>query len=281
MKGLMMHNRDGSFETQKARGQTLLLCASQLKEGGFDRLEQPSQLKQKHINHLVSRWQNEGLASSTIKNRVSHLRWVAQKIEKPTIVLSNAELGIEKRQYVTQQNKAISLNGRENKIADERIRDALRLQEAFGLRREESLKFTPELAFRNAGTVELKQSWCKGGRARSIPILTEKQRNLVSEIKAKYKTGSLIHKEMTYKEMRNKYDRAVNSAGMGKCHGLRHSYAQERYRELTGNECSVVGGLTRQKMTDEQKLADFEARLLISEELGHGRVDVVAQYIGT
>ncbi|WP_390241131.1 phage integrase N-terminal domain-containing protein [Vibrio sp. R78045] len=106
LKGVMMHNKDGSFETQKSRGQTLLLSAQQLKDGGYNRLEKPQQLKQKHINYLVGRWQSEGLATSTIKNRVSHLRWLAQKIEKPTIVLTNEQLNIEKRVFVTQENKS-------------------------------------------------------------------------------------------------------------------------------------------------------------------------------
>lgn len=280
LKGVMMHNKDGSFETQKSRGQTLLLSAQQLKEGGYQRLERPAQLKQKHMNYLVSRWQAEGLATSTIKNRVAHLRWLAQKLEKPTIVRSNAELGIEKRTYVTQENKAIQLNGREQKIADERIRDALRLQEAFGLRREEALKFKPELAARDQTCVQLQASWCKGGRARTVPIRNDDQRALLAEIRDKYPTGSLIHKDMTYKEMRDKYDNATKGAGLGKCHGLRHSYAQRRYEELSGQRCSVQGGLTRGEMTPEQREKDFEIRLKISEELGHGRVDVVAQYIG-
>ncbi len=280
LKGVMMHNKDGSFETQKSRGQTLLLSAQQLKEGGYQRLERPTQLKQKHVNYLVSRWQSEGLAASTIKNRVSHLRWLAQKIEKPTIVKSNEELGIEKRVFVTQENKATQLDGREQKIADERIKDALRLQEAFGLRREEALKFKPELAARDENQVQLQASWCKGGRARTIPIRNDEQRTLLEDIRSKYPTGSLIHSHMSYIDMRNKYDNAVKAVGLGKCHGLRHAYAQERYRELTGREPSVCGGLTRREMDSHQREQDFTVRLQISEELGHGRVDVVAQYIG-
>ncbi|WP_299142826.1 phage integrase N-terminal domain-containing protein [uncultured Vibrio sp.] len=281
IKGLMMHNKDGAFETQKSRGQILLLSATQLKEGGFRRLEHPRQLKQKHIQYLVSRWQGEGLSCSTIKNRVSHLRWLAQKIEKPTIVKSNEDLGIENRQYVTQKNKACLLDGRENRITDERIRDALRLQQFFGLRREESLKFMPELALKDPNCIELKPSWCKGGRGRIIPILEQAQRDFVKELQQKYPTGSLIHKHLSYKQMRDKYDNAVKAVGMGKCHGLRHAYAQNRYRMMTGHNPSVCGGLTRKDMSQSQKELDTCVRLEISNELGHGRIDVVAQYLGS
>lgn len=280
LKGVMMHNKDGSFETQKARGQTLLLSAQQLKEGGYRRLEEPRQLKQKHMNYLVHRWQSEGLATSTIKNRLAHLRWLAQKIEKPTIVLSNDQLGIEQREYVTQKNKAIALNGREQKIADERIRDALRLQEAFGLRREEALKFKPEVALRDDDCIKLQASWCKGGRARTVPVRNETQRSLLAEIKSKYPTGSLIHKHMSYKEMRDKYDNAIKSVGLGKCHGLRHAYAHARYRELTGREPSVCGGPMRKELTGNEHEIDNDARLIISNELGHDRPEITAQYVG-
>jgi hypothetical protein len=46
---------------------------------------------------------------------------------------------------------------------------SLRLQAAFGLRREESIKFRPDYADRSDHII-LKGSWTKGGRERAIPI---------------------------------------------------------------------------------------------------------------
>ena len=43
-------------------------------------------LKPKHIEALVARWLAEKLSPGTIKNRMSALRWVAEKIGKPNIV---------------------------------------------------------------------------------------------------------------------------------------------------------------------------------------------------
>jgi hypothetical protein len=48
---------------------------------------------------------------------------------------------------------------------------SLRLQAAFGLRREEAVKFQPSYADRG-DRLALKASWCKGGRAREIPVRT-------------------------------------------------------------------------------------------------------------
>ena len=279
LTGLMNHNRDGSFATQRARSAILLQCAAQIREGGY-KIERPSQLKQKHINYLVERWRTEQLSAATMKNRLSHLRWVAEKIQKPTIIRSNDDLGIEKRQFATQTDKSIVLDARADRIASERIQDALRLQSAFGLRREEALKFRPELACKNATEIQLQSSWCKGGRGRTVPVRTDEQRTLLAEITIKYPTGSLIPHDTTYKCFVKKYENAVAGVGMGRAHGLRHGYAQKRYLELTGNECSVRGGLQRNAMSNEQKEIDLAARLTISAELGHGRVDVVAKYIG-
>ena len=52
---------------------------------------------------------------------------------------------------------------------------ALRLQAAFGLRREEAIKFSPAYADRGDRIV-LKASTTKGGRAREIPIWNDGQR---------------------------------------------------------------------------------------------------------
>lgn len=279
MKGLMNHNRDGSFGVQRARSANLLLIANQIKEGGY-KIEYPSQLKQKHIAYLVERWQSEKLAPGTIKNRLSHLRWVAEKINKTAVVKSNVELGVEKRKSVSQIDKSITLDARINSIKSESIKDALRMQDAFGLRREEALKFRPNTAIKD-NCISLQSSWCKGGIARDVPIRTVEQRELLAEMQRKYGSNSLVPTELNYKQGQNQYDNAKRNCGIGKGHGLRHRYAQERYEDLTGWKCSVKGGLKRAEMEPEQRDIDAAARMQVSRELGHGRIDIVATYIGS
>lgn len=63
-------------------------------------------------------------------------------------------------------------------------------------------------------------------------------------------------------------------------HGLRHAYAQTRYRELTGWECPINGGPLRKDLNSFQKELDNQARLVISQELGHSRVSITKNYIG-
>jgi hypothetical protein len=67
---------------------------------------------------------------------------------------------------------------------------------------------------------------------------------------------------------------------MKKLHGLRHAYAQQRYFELTGWKAPVAGGPKSKQLTPEQLAPDYEARVLVSNELGHARVEISAVYLG-
>ena len=59
-------------------------------------------------------------------------------------------------------------------------------------------------------------------------------------------------------------------------HELRAAYACERYEQITQHPAPINGGHCYQL---EQRL-DREARVQISYELGHGRIDIVSAYIG-
>ncbi|MDV3058688.1 MULTISPECIES: integrase domain-containing protein [Pseudomonas] len=59
-------------------------------------------------------------------------------------------------------------------------------------------------------------------------------------------------------------------------HELRAAYACERYEQITHHLAPINGGRCRRL----DPCLDREARLQISYELGHGRIDVVSAYIG-
>lgn len=81
LRRLCQRNRDGSHATQADRLRTLLLISRQLRELGFRQLR-ASSLKDKHVDELLTRWRAEGLSAGTLKNRVAHVRWWAEKIGK-------------------------------------------------------------------------------------------------------------------------------------------------------------------------------------------------------
>lgn len=278
-------NRDGSFATQSNRREMLSLFSRELREIGYkvNNLN-PHDLKGRHVNALIKKWQLEAKSTGTIKNRMSALRWLFEKIGKPEVVKENAVYGIENRQYVTNQNKSISINDLDLSKIDPFIAQSLHLQDCFGLRREESMKFQPIYALdgqtiENAKYIRLKSSWTKGGRARTIPIFSEKQRQELRNAVALVQNGSLIPSHKTYKSHLSNFEAVTHQLGIGRTHGLRHSYAQKRYLELMGFECPAVGG--SRSLSADEIAKDKEVRMLISEELGHSRLNITSIYLGS
>ena len=280
LKQLCARNRDGSFATQADRERILTLVANQLREMGFVNMQAQS-LKPKHVEKLVERWTAEGLSTGTVKNRMTELRWWAEKIGKANVVAkSNDAYGIADRRYVTNVSKARQLTaGDLAQVTDPYSRVSLQLQAAFGLRREESLKIQPAWADRGDRLV-LKDSWTKGGRAREIPIRHVEQRQVLDEAKHVAGRGSLIPADRSYVQQLRRFEYQCDRAGIHRVHGHRHQYAQERYRELTGWSAPAAGGPRSRERTREQKLIDRDARLTISRELGHEREQVTAIYCG-
>ena len=156
---------------------------------------------------------------------------------------------------------------------------SLRLQQAFGLRREEAIKIMPSVADRR-DYLQLKASWTKGGKARQVPIRTEEQRRLINLAHKLAGKGSLIPSDRSYIQQLRIYEGHTNRAGLSKMHGLRHGYAQRRYLELTGWKAPAAGGPASTNLTQQQRQDDREARLAISKELGHEREQVTAVYLG-
>ncbi len=279
LRQLCLRNRDGSHATQADRQRSLTLAARQLREAGFRQMRATS-LKGKHVETLLQRWQTEGLSAGTLKNRMAHLRWWAEKVGKAGILpADNTKLGIPERRYVTNESKAKELDGNLDRISDPHVRISLRLQAAFGLRREESIKFQPSYGDRG-DYIAIKGSWAKGGRDRAVPITTPEQRAVLDEAHRLAGSGSLIPTHKTYIQQRHVYDGQCKAAGLSNMHGLRHRYAQMQYEALTGLKAPAVGGPHRSSLSPAQRVQDRQARQSISRDLGHERIDVVSIYLG-
>ncbi len=279
---VMKHNRDGSKNTQASRRKRLLMIADQLVNDGYQ-LKHARLLKPKHIRHLVNLWMEQGLSAGTIKNRMTDLRWLSEKLGKDDLVpRKNDSLNIPRREYVTNKDKSIVLSdGDLSKIANQDVKMSLLLQRAFGLRREESIKIRIHQAH-VGDELQLQGSWCKNGRPRVIKIIYPEQQSVIEQCKAyvSHSKRALIPTEKTYYQQLKKYENELAKARINKAHGLRHAYAQKRYFDLTDCNCPAKGGPTRKELDESQKQSDQLAREQISRELGHERIDVVAQYVG-
>lgn len=121
----------------------------------------------------------------------------------------------------------------------------------------------------------------KGGRDRVEPIRTPEQRVLLEIAKKFFATpsSSTIDPQRKLSQWKNHYYHVMQSLGITRkegitSHGLRHQYANERYRELTGSDSPVRGGATVSPETDQA------ARQIVAEELGHSRERVTTHYLG-
>ncbi len=96
-KQLCRQHCDGSYAARADRERILDLCASQLQALGCRNLHAEN-LKPKHIERLVKGWLAEVVSAGTLKNRMTALRWLAEKLGKQNIVArSNTAYGIPDR----------------------------------------------------------------------------------------------------------------------------------------------------------------------------------------
>ena len=114
----------------------------------------------------------------TMKNRMAHLRWWAERIGRPGVLRSNGALGIANCEYVTNEDKSVVIAP--DKLAlvkDEHVALALRLEADFGLRREEAIKFAPSRDDRG-DRIRLKGSTTKhAARTARIATYMHRQRS--------------------------------------------------------------------------------------------------------
>ena len=280
LKVLCEHNRDGSYANKAARARNLQTIADELYGLGFIHLNAHS-LKRKHVVALIQLWQARGVSSRTQANRMAHIRWWAQKVGRMHLLdPTNASLGISRTSAKNTQSKAWTITPAQlAKIKNPYLRLSIRMQQAFGLRREESLKFRPSYAD-HIDYIDLKGSWTKGGRPRTIPVTMPDQRPLLDEVKDLVADKSLIPAGMSYVEQIRKYQTLTIRSNLRNLHGLRHAYAQRRYLMLTGWPCPFQDGKSKKEMTPEELERDLAARLQVSHELGHGRIKITSVYLG-
>ena len=130
-------------------------------------------------------------------------------------------------------------------------------------------------------TLVLQGSWCKNGRARVVPIRTPEQWRVIEDCKMHVsdKHCSLIPNGKTYYQQMKRYENELAKANIHKAHGLRHAYAQQRYLELTGWLAPAKDGPTKKQLSTEQLLVDQSAREILTSELGHERISILAIYV--
>lgn len=275
-----------SYASKADMRHMLTRCVKDLHELGF-KISHINGFKSKHIYALVALWKNQNKNPATIKNYMAKLRKLSILINKPDLVKTgNDHYQITKRSYIPTHNKAIHQVDF-NQCQHPMIRLSLEAQYLFGLRREESIKLILSQAWQGTHLV-IKPSWTKGGIGRIVDITSNEQRQWLEQALRQIPEGqSLIPKGSSYKQHLRQYQAHTQRMGLKKCHGLRHAYAQRRYREISAQlsfnnrplQCPIDGGIPSRLLTGRVKEIDRQTREIISRELGHSRIAIVKIYI--
>jgi len=295
-------NLTGSYKTQHNHRQEAHRFVDALRESGQG-VSKWTNVTNKHVSIAVSNWERCGLSCATVKNYLSGVRALCRAFGNDRIEPNNSAFGVLNRTYVDGVDKSVSddiynkavvaleASGDDLKC---RVSLMLRFQRMMGMRLEESAKYNPlrddhgNIAHIHVGT--------KGGRPR-WPSMNDEQCKLMEVAREsgfyQRATDSLIPVGWSERQWVNFVYKAVASVGLtkedgGTMHGLRHAYAQDRFNALTGFDAPVkfdsladYQGNGLSVAGDLFQTAQDQARYQISEELGHSRIAIASQYLGS
>ena len=279
---LARHNRQGSFRTKDRYYEAgKRFCAYLAARYHLQKLENVSG---KHLVSYVLYLQEHGKFASTLKTDLSAIRFFHDKMSCPKYTLpDNGALGVAlKRRRFGQQDRTWTnpelgkLIGRAMAENREDYILALYLARYAGLRIHECFRMDTAMAERalreNVLTVK-----GKGGKTRIVPIEDDRITMMLERPLDKTERG---HKLLVPDGIPT--DRAINAMQQfilrhrdticdptvpGRritFHGLRHTYAAEKYTSL------VSGGMT-----------PLDAHFTVSRLLGHERPDVTNIYLAS
>ncbi|MBR5569681.1 MAG: tyrosine-type recombinase/integrase [Oscillospiraceae bacterium] len=275
---LARHNRQGSFRTKERYYFAMKRFCRFLAEEYH--LQKLSNISGKHLVHYVLWMQEEGLSASTIKTDLAAIRFFHDKISNPKYTLpDNSKLGVElERRRFGQTDRTWSVSEFNCMVGKALNRDdyllafylaryaGLRIHECFRLDTATARQAIREMAITIKG---------KGGKIRTVPI-NDRIALVMEQCLRNTPPGSklLVPDDMPTDRAINqlqlfilKHRPAVQDPDSDRpltFHGLRHTYAAEKYQQLIDN------GTT-----------DLDAHFTVSQLLGHERADVTNIYLAS
>ena len=278
LKKLARHNRQGSYRTRERYYSAMKRFCHFLAEEY--RLQKLANMNGKHLVAYVLWMQEKELSASTIKTDLAAIRFFFDKISDPKYSLpANAELGVElERRRFGDTDRTWSTAEFNRMLGKSLDRDdyilALYLTRYAGLRIHECFRIDTAIA-RQAIRERAITIKGKGGKVRCVPI----NHQIISALEKcllAAKTGSKLFvpddlptdKAITQlQQFIHRNREAVQDPDSDRpltFHGLRHTYAAEKYRQL------IADGVS-----------ELDAHLAVSQLLGHERADVTNIYLAS
>ena len=275
---LARHNRQGSYRTKERYYMAMKRFCHFLAEEFH--LQKLSNISSKHMVAYVLWMQEKELSASTIKTDLAAIRFFHDKIGDAKYSLpSNSELGIqlERRRFGdTDRTWSTAEFTRMLELASDNdgYLLAFHLARYAGLRIHECFRIDTAIA-RQALRDHAITIKGKGGKIRTVPI-NQQIIFLLEKCLATTPTGSklLVPDDVPTDKAINQLQQFIlrnreavqdpDSERPLTFHGLRHTYAAEKYRQL------IADGIS-----------ELDAHLTVSRLLGHERADVTNIYLAS
>ena len=275
---LYRHNRQGSYKTKERYFEAYKRFLRYL--GDVWHVQKLQNISGKHLSAYVTYMKSKNYSASTIKTDLSAIRFWHDQIPNAKYTLpDNSEFSLEKRKFGgvdrtwTDSEFSMMLLEALN-INREDWASCMSIARYAGLRLHEVMRIDTAIARRalKNGFITIKG---KGGKIRDVPI----NENVRSVFEKYLKLIPLGHKlfvsdgkpthiaKIELQNFINTHRKFVTAPDSDRTapitfHGLRHSYAAERYTRLR-----TAG------------YSEYDARLQVSKWLGHERDDVTRIYL--
>lgn len=264
------HTRAGSIKTRERYLETGRRLAKYL--GEQYRVSNLRNLSDKHLEGYVRYLQSQNASVSHIKTELSAIRFIADHVglKRPLEEARtfNQRMEIGQRHFRGNERLWKPNDLRIIEQAPARIRDVLIIARDMGLRVHEVHRIDVASA-RQAIKSEKLTVKGKNGRVRQVPVRGEVKEVLNRAIESTEPGHKLFvppetgtHQAIAEVQYYIWSHRPEGSTA--RIHGLRHGYAQERFQEFR-----------------ERGMSQRDAKLAVSELLGHSRIDVVDIYLSS
>ena len=296
--GIRKNGKVASDRTQTATKEVIYTAMRMLHKMGY-KLQDPKNLSERHIESLVRQWWFEDKKTpKTLEGYLSRLRRFCEMMGKvsmvkrakdylPDVPAEELVVSAVAKESKSWASKDLDMTAIWPKIdaRNKRMGAILRIELAFGIRREEALKCRPHTQG-YIGHYAVLPGQGKSGRYRNVITMTQAQRDILEHVKSVIPRGETLGwpltragKVATLKQNLKRYDNVMRALGFTKNgfgvtgHGLRAQFA-ENNALAHGILPPTMGGTTGQLDKKEMKI-----RLeRLSEDMGHSRERVMTSY---
>jgi integrase len=296
-----VNGKVASERTRRLTKEVMCAAISRLHDLGY-KLQDPKNIGERHVSVLMKdAWYNKKKKIKTIQNELSRMRVFCGMLGKVGMVgrLEKYLPDIDPKQLVVHTSarrskswSAYDINlvekFKEVDAKDWRLGLMLRLEVAFGLRRQEVLKCDPH-AQDYGNYLQVFPGHGKGGRWRNVPILSPAQRTILDFVKSQVPKNEPLGWKCTksgkvagLKQNIRRYENLMVSLGFTKAgagvtgHGLRAQFA-ENQSLLMDILPPTLGGTSNQMAREDLRMN----RTRLAQALGHNRYSITNAYIGS